>query len=83
MEPLTAKIGDKVSFLRQCVGYKTKVLTGKIVNIGSTIPIAIENVNGKYKIKETREIAVKAECEYGSCLPYNHTLSEFELTKIN
>lgn len=66
------KIGDTVWFLRQGVGYETKMLKGKIVDFNYT-----ENM-----VKERTPVAhIKAKCEYGSALQYNHTIAVCSLKK--
>lgn len=64
-ECLGYKIGDRVQFLRQCVGYPTKFLEGDIVGF---------NYKDDNPLRTRTYVAhIKSECEYGSGLPYNHT----------
>jgi hypothetical protein len=69
------KIGDKVSFLRQVVGYPNKILQGVIVGFNTRENIGVPKLS--FPVAH-----IKAKCEYGSALPYNHTLALTELTPI-
>lgn len=66
------KEGDKVSFLRQAVGYPNKILQGIIHSF---------NYTTDYYGKHYPVAHIKADCEYGSALDYNHTIHLSALTK--
>lgn len=71
-EPDTFKIGDTVKFTRKCVGYPTKELTGTIIEFGWS-----GRIRAGFPVAR-----IKAACEYGSALPFNHTISLIELTLL-
>jgi hypothetical protein len=67
------KVGDEVKFLRQAVGYPNVMLKGVIHSFNYT-----ENF-----FKQKSPVAhIKAECEYGSALPYNNTIYLSGLTLV-
>lgn len=58
-------IGDTVTFLRHSVDYGNKWLTGVIVSFNYTEDMA----RNRYPTAQ-----IQADCEYGSALPYNHSI---------
>lgn len=60
------KIGDEVEFLRQAVGYPTKKMKGIIHSFN----YKKDNYDKPHYLAH-----IKADCEYGSDLPYNHTIN--------
>jgi len=69
----TFEVGDNVIFKRMAIDYPTKDLIGTIVQFC---------YNSAFNGEPSYYACIKANCEYGSKLKYNNTVSLSALDKI-